>query len=231
MSVPSGVTPMIVLATRDPEVQASLPVRLRSAGFLTSVVEDFPTAVPLEGQLGILDLDTGLVHLSAALTRLRRMDRWVPVIVLVRRERIRVALAAVTAGAADFLIKPVIASELLARMRLLGVDATPDSEDGQFTVGDLVLNYPRRRVFADSRWVHLTEREFMILELLMTNAGHIVPRAQLLHQVWGPAFPTNSNVVNVYIRALRNKIGRDRIITVRDVGYLISATSSEPIAP
>jgi DNA-binding response OmpR family regulator len=124
-------------------------------------------------------------------------------------------------GAVDYVVKPVSFDELLLRVK-----ARIRSSHGSSTtleLGNLQLDVVRRWVRAGARAVALTEREFLLLRELMHHPGETVTKDDLLASVWGYGFDPGSNVVDVYVRRLRTKLGTDVILTVRGEGYRISA--------
>jgi two-component system OmpR family response regulator len=130
------------------------------------------------------------------------------------------------AGADDYLTKPFSFAELLARLRALmrrGAAERP----AVLRVGDLELDPAARSVARDGSSIDLTAREFALLEYLMRRPGEVLTRTQLIEHVWDFAYEGDSNVVDVYIRYLRNKVdrpfGRDQIETVRGAGYRLRA--------
>jgi two-component system OmpR family response regulator len=154
--------------------------------------------------------------------RLREAGRWSPVLMLTARDAVADRVAGLDAGADDYLTKPFSFAELLARLRALvrrGVAERPPV----LRVGDLSLDPARRTVMRDGASIDLTAREFALLEYLMRHVGEVLTRSQLIEHVWDFAYDGDSNVVDVYIRYLRNKVdrpfGRDSIRTVRGAGY------------
>jgi DNA-binding response OmpR family regulator len=130
-------------------------------------------------------------------------------------------------GADDYLAKPFAFDELLARMQaLLRRAAEPPAADPPLQVGDLRLDPGAQRAWRGGRELRLTKREFKLLAFLMANAGAIVSRERLLSGVWQMAFDPGSNLVDVYVRYLRRKLGDDEgavIETVRGFGYRLPA--------
>lgn len=132
-------------------------------------------------------------------------------------------VAGLDAGADDYLIKPFSFAELLARVRALSRREVQPEPDQQLQVGDLVLDLGRHEARRGERNIDLTAKEFSLLEYLMRNSGRVLTRSQILDHVWGYDFESLTNVVDIYVHYLRNKIDKgfpDPLIrTVRGVGY------------
>ena len=212
-----------ILIAEDEERIASFVERgLRSNGFVTTVVGDGETAYQ-EGATGNYDLmvlDIGLPRVDGftVLRRLREARVVMPVVILTARDSVRDKVAGLEGGADDYLAKPFAFEELLARVRLrLRSEGTPDANILQ--VGELNLDLRTRRAFVDGASIDLTAREFLLAEVFCRHPDQVLSREQLLSQVWGFDFDPGSNVVDVYIRYLRRKLGADRIQTVRGMGY------------
>jgi DNA-binding response OmpR family regulator len=177
-----------------------------------------------EVELVILDL--GLPRLSGedvlAQLRARRPD--VPVIVLTARDGVVDRVAALDAGADDYVIKPFSLSELLARVRAR-LRPRDQAVSWQLAAGGITLDLRSREAEVDGRRSALSTREFALLEVLLRHPGQVLSQAQLLDQVWGYDFDGGSNVVEVYVRHLRTKLGKERIETVRGAGYRIPRSS------
>jgi len=153
---------------------------------------------------------------------LRRKGRWMPVLMLTARDAIPDRVAGLDAGADDYLTKPFAFSELFARVRAL-VRRGPSERPSVLRVGDLELDPAARTVARQGTPIDLTAKEFALLELLMRRADLVLTRTAIIENVWDFAYDGTSNVVDVYVRYLREKIdrpfGRDSIETVRGVGY------------
>jgi two-component system OmpR family response regulator len=154
--------------------------------------------------------------------KLRARGRWAPVLLLTARDAVEDRVAGLDAGADDYLAKPFSFAELYARLRALtrrGARERPAT----LTVGDLVLDPAAHLVCRDGRPVDLSPKEFALLELFMRHPGEVLTRTQMLEHVWDFAYDGRSNVVDVYVRYLREKVdrpfGRESIETVRGVGY------------
>jgi two-component system OmpR family response regulator len=158
--------------------------------------------------------------------QLRARGRWAPVLVLTARDAVPDRVAGLDAGADDYLVKPFAFSELFARLRAL-VRRGPSERPPALVVGDLTLDPAGRDVARDGRRVELTAKEFALLEYLMQHVGEVLTRTRILEHVWDFAYEGDSNVVDVYVRYLRDKVdrpfGRRSIETVRGVGYRLRA--------
>ncbi len=220
----------ILVAEDEQRISSFVERGLRSNGFTTTVVADGRGAVDLalSGEFDLLVLDIGLPLLDgyAVLHRLREQGSTIPIVVLTARDSITDTVAALEGGADDYMSKPFRFDELLARIRLrLRQDRAPETTT--LTVGDLTLDLRTRRADVAGRTVELSAREFSLAETLMRNVDLVLSREQLLSHVWGYDFDPGSNVVDVYVRYLRRKLGADRIETIRGVGYRLVAPATD----
>ena len=168
----------------------------------------------------VLDLGLPIIDGRVVLTRLRQSGVQVPVIVLTARDGVEDTVGSLEDGANDHMTKPFQFAELLARVRLrLSDDVASADPSGRLSHGDLQLDLRAHRVHVDGKWVDLSRREMGLLEVFLRHPGQILSRAQLLGRVWGLDFDPASNVVDVYVRALRRKIGAHRVETIRGSGY------------
>jgi two-component system, OmpR family, response regulator len=158
--------------------------------------------------------------------RLRSDGVWTPVLMLTARDEIDDRVGGLDAGADDYLTKPFAFEELLARLRAL-TRRTPVERPPVSEVGDLRLDPAAHRAWRGKVELDLSAKEFALLELFMRRPGITLTRTQLLDGAWDIAFESRSNVVDVYVRYLREKVdrpfGRDSIETVRGVGYRLRA--------
>ena len=158
--------------------------------------------------------------------RLRAQGVWTPVLMLTARDAVADRIEGLDTGADDYLVKPFAFTELLARLRALG-RRPPTARPSELRVGDLKLDPASHRAWRGETELKLTAKEFVLCELFMRRAGETLSRVEILDAAWDLAFESHSNVVDVYVRYLREKIDRpfrcNSIETVRGVGYRLRA--------
>ena len=222
---------MRVLIVEDELKMASLVRRgLVEEGHAADVARTGEDALWLAGAhpYDAIVLDVMLPGLSGFETcrRLRQGGVWSPVLMLTARDAVEDRVAGLDAGADDYLTKPFSFAELLARLRALarrgGVERPTELE-----VGDLRLDPATRQVWRGEQEIALSPKEFALLETLMRRPGQVLSRLQLLEHAWDFAYENRSNVIDVYIRYLREKIdrpfGAQTLETVRGAGYRLRA--------
>jgi DNA-binding response OmpR family regulator len=196
------------LGTRGFEVR-----RVVTGGAALGAISDETDIVVLD--LGLPDMD-GLDVLRI----LREAWASLPVVILTARGDIDDRVAGLDLGADDYVPKPFAIDELAARLRAR-LRARSDESLTRLHVGDLELDLIARRARLTGKIIDLTSREFALLEMLMRHAGQPITREELLANVWGLDFDPRSNLVDVYVRYLRRKLGNGWIETLRGVGYRI----------
>jgi len=210
----------ILIAEDEPRIASFLEKGLRAHGYSTFTVDSgrMAASVARDNDFDLVILDLGLPDLDGleALADIRRRGERIPVVILTARPD--AAVAGFEAGADDYVTKPFRFDELLARIRTR-LKTHPGDELAVLAVGDLSLDVRTRRATVGDREVELTAREFAMLETFMRHPDQVLSREQLLSQVWGYDFDPGSNVVEVYVRALRKKLGDAVIDTVRGMGY------------
>jgi len=173
-------------------------------------------------------LDVGLPGLSGfdVCETLRADGVWAPILMLTARDAVADRVAGLDSGADDYLVKPFALAELHARLRTLVRRGRPE-RPAVLEVGDLRLDPARRTVTRGNVEIDLSAKEFAVLETLMRDPGCVLSRVELLDHAWDIAYDNRSNVVDVYIRRLREKIdrpfGRASLETVRGAGYRLRA--------
>ena len=215
----------ILIAEDEARISSFVNKGLRAAGYTTTVTADGTEALALalSGEYDLLLLDVGLDGIDGfeVLRRLRSSDRLLPVIMLTARTSVRDTVAGLDGGANDYIPKPFRFDELLARVRVRMRDSASDSGT-VLSHGDLSLDLRSRRATVAGRSVDLSAREFALAEEFIRHPDQVLSREQLLSRVWGLDFDPGSNVVDVYVRYLRNKFGADHIETVRGMGYRLT---------
>ena len=216
----------ILIAEDEDRIAAFVEKGLRANGFITTVVGDGDSAAQLgrTGGFGLVILDLGLPGQDGftVLRSLREARVQTPVIILTARDTVGDTVAGLEGGADDYMTKPFRFEELLARvrLRLRGDDRAP--EVTVLRSGELSLDLRTRRAQVRERTIDLTAREFVLLELFLRHPGQVLSREQILSHVWGYDFDPGSNIVDVYVRALRKKLGAATIGTIRGMGYRLS---------
>ena len=212
----------ILIAEDETHIASFLEKGLTANGFSSSVAADGPTAAAMardtDYDLTILDLGLPGRDGLDVLADMRRRGEHMPVIVLTARDAVPDRVAGLELGADDYVTKPFSFEELLARVRARLRDDRHE-EATMLRVGDVTLDLRTRRADVGGRSAELTAREFALAETFMRHAGQVLSREQLLSHVWGYDFDPGSNVVEVYVRYLRRKLGDGRIETVRGMGY------------
>ncbi|MDQ2745188.1 MAG: response regulator transcription factor [Chloroflexota bacterium] len=223
---------MHILVIEDERRLASLVHRaLQEEGHKVEVSNDGAEGLDMAEATGydLLVLDLMLPQLDGVeiCRRLRSTGNDVRILMLTARDAVEDRVAGLEAGADDYLVKPFSFTELIARVRALARRQIQPQVEIELTSGDLVLDLQRHEARRDGRTIELTAKEFQLLEYLMRNAGYVMTRTQILDQVWGYNLDSFSNVVDIYVHYLRNKIDRDfsepLIRTVRGVGYSLKA--------
>jgi two-component system, OmpR family, response regulator len=218
---------MRVLVVEDEPKLAALVARaLREEGHPTDVAGRGEEALWMarSAPYDAIVLDVMLPDMDGfeVVRRLRAREVWVPVLMLTARDAVEDRVGGLDAGADDYLTKPFSFDELLARLRAVARRG-PVERPTVIEVGDLRLDPAAHRAWRGDTELELSTREFALFELFMRHPGQALSRLQLLEGAWDMAFESRSNVVDVYVRYLREKIDRpfrrDSIETVRGVGY------------
>jgi DNA-binding response OmpR family regulator len=217
-----------ILVIEDERRLANLIRRaLEEEGHVVDVAHDgaegLDVATATDYDLLVLDLMLPHVDGIEIAKRLRASHNDVRILMLTARDAVEDRVDGLESGADDYLMKPFSFSELLARVRALSRRQVQAQAETELRSGSLVLDLARHEARRDDKSIELTAKEFQLLEYLMRNAGHVLTRTQILDHVWGYNFDSFSNVVDIYVHYLRNKIDRDfpepLIRTVRGVGY------------
>lgn len=216
----------ILVVEDEPGIAAFLKQGLEEEAFAVDVAEEGKQGLrlALAGEYDLLILDWMLPGLSGIeiCRQFRKEYPDTPVIFLTAKDTVDETIFGLQSGANDYIKKPFHFEELLARIK---VQLRPKSgEHSLFTLGSITLNTETHEVHKSGEEVHLTQKEFALLEYLMRNKGKVCRRTRIIESVWDIQFDYNTGVIDVYINALRNKLSlhdeEHYIHTVRGVGYI-----------
>ena len=222
---------MRILVIEDDSRVASFIRRGLSADkFLVDIAHDgqsgLELAVSRDYSLIVLDLMLPGMTGQEVLAGLRKTNRAVPVLILTARGAVRDKVELFQKGCDDYLTKPFAFAEFQARVKALLRRGKTETQD-MLQVADLRVDFNKRHVTRGGKKIDLTLKEFALLEYLVRNAGQVLSRSMIVDHVWDQSFDSFTNVVDVYIRYLRNKIDQGfepkLIHTVRGVGYVLNA--------
>jgi DNA-binding response OmpR family regulator len=222
------MTAHILLVEDDPNLAQFVETELSLEGYHVTVapngMEGLSMAREMQPDLLILDwLMPGLSGVDVCM-RLRSTGMQAPIILLTAKDEIPDRVTGLNAGADDYVTKPFSIEELLARVKAHLRRVHPESPD-RLEFEDLTLNSITREVYRDRQLIQLTAKEFDLLELLMRHPRQVLTRDQILERVWGYDFMGESNIIEVYVRALRIKLEAGHfkrlIHTIRGVGYVL----------
>jgi heavy metal response regulator len=219
----------ILIVEDERQIAAFLERGLKEEGYAVDVVYngndalDWAAAVEYDGI--VLDVMLPGRDGFSVCRELRASGNKTPVLMLTARDTVDDRVAGLDLGADDYLVKPFVFKELVARLRAI-TRRQSDTRSVELQVGDLTLNTVTHMAQRGERRIELTTKEYNLLEFLMRNPNRVLTRTQIAEHVWNLDFLSESNVVDVYIRYLRRKIDGDTdlklIKTVRGSGYLIS---------
>jgi DNA-binding response OmpR family regulator len=219
-----------ILVVEDDKKIASFIVKgLRQAGFTVDHADNGQTGVELalasSYDAAVIDVMLPQLDGLSLIERLRQHKVRTPVIILSAKRSVDDRIKGLQRGGDDYLTKPFSFAELLARLHALIRRANHESDPTRFVVGDLSLDLLTREVLRGGVKIDLQPREFALLELLMRHNGRVISKTMIIEQVWGYSYDPMTNIVDVLVSRLRNKIDRDfdtkLIQTYRGVGYAL----------
>lgn len=215
----------LLLAEDDPDLAQSLRLSLTDAGYAVDLARDGEEGAFLgeTGPYDVIVLDLGLPVLDgvSVLRRWRASGVTAPVLILTARDGWAEKVAGFDAGGDDYLTKPFNTPELLARLRAL-LRRAAGRASANLSSGDLVLDPGAALVTLAGQPVRLTSLEYRLLHYLMMHAGRVVSRTDLVEHLYDQDFDRDSNTMEVIVARLRKKIGADRILTQRGLGYRLA---------
>jgi DNA-binding response OmpR family regulator len=227
----SKVVMRILVVEDDPTLAAFVSKGLREAGYAVDVATDgtrgLDLAVAQRPDLAIVDIMLPGLDGFALIEAVRRRGLNMPVLILSAKRSVDDRVRGLHIGGDDYLTKPFALAELLARVQALLRRATASAEPTAIEVGDLHIDLLSRRVTRAGRSIDLRPREFELLEFLARHAGQVVSKTMILSRIWDYTFDPRTNVVDVLVCRLREKIDRDfgpkLLQTRRGMGYELSA--------
>lgn len=219
----------VLVVEDDRKIGSFVIAALHQAGFAVDYAEDGASGLDLAlaapYDAAVIDIMLPRLDGLSLIETLRRRKIATPVIILSAKRTVDDCVKGLQAGGDDYLTKPFALAELLARVHALIRRATGTTEPASLIVGELILDLLAREVKRDGQRLDLQPREFSLLEYLMRNAGRPVSKMMILEHVWDYSFDSQTNVVDVLVCRLRNKVDRDfpvkMIHTIRGVGYVL----------
>lgn len=215
----------ILIVEDEAEIASFLAKGLTADGYTTTAVNNGTSALAIMQQVhpDLVLLDIGLPDTDGftVLQHMRSAGLTTPVIILTARSSVSDTVSGLQSGADDYMSKPFSFEELRARiqLRLKKESGTPITD---LSHGDLRLDVRNRTAIVGDDVIELTAREYSLVETFLLNPGRVLSRDELLEAVWGENMDAGSNVVEVYMRYLRKKLGSERFVTVRGVGYRLN---------
>ncbi len=215
----------ILVIDDEPEVTSLVQRGLIYAGYTVDAAYDAESGLALARNQppDLVVLDVMLPDLDGleVCRRLRQASRDLPILMLTAKDAVPDRVAGLEAGADDYLVKPFAFDELLARVRAL-LRRTQPQPQSKLHFADLVLDTAAREARRGNRPIKLTPKEYELLELFMRHPRQVLARDVIFDRVWGYDFGGESNIIEVYVRYLRKKLGEPNLIqTVREVGYIL----------
>jgi two-component system OmpR family response regulator len=227
----TGARRRILVIEDDPETAEQLVDFLETRGYATDLAGDGNDGLRLaqSAPYAVIVIDRMLPGIDgiAVIRRLREAGTVTPALIVSALGEVDDRVRGLRAGGDDYLVKPFAFVELLARVEALARRSATVVKETVLRVGDLELDLVSRTVNRGGRAVELLPREFQVLEYLVRNEGHVVPRAMLLEHVWDLHFDPTTNIIDVYVGRVRRKVDSEQayplIHTIRGVGFCVRA--------
>lgn len=222
----------VLVVEDDPTIAAFITQGLAAAGFAVDTVDNGEEALNhglhRSYDMAVVDLMLPKLDGLSLIERWRAQRIRMPVLILSAKRSVDERVRGLQAGGDDYVTKPFAFSELLARVQALIRRSSQTAESSTLTYGDVTLDLLSREVHRAGRAIHLQAREFALLEYLLRNAGRVISKTMILDHIWSYAFEPATNVVDVLVCRLRNKIDRDfdhkLIHTLRGAGYVLKSS-------
>jgi two-component system OmpR family response regulator len=227
----TGALRRILVTEDDAETATQIVSFLTTRGYETDLAVNGTEGLRLGGsaQYAVITIDRMLPGMDglAIIRRLREAAITTPALIISALGEVDDRVRGLRAGGDDYLVKPFAFAELLARLEVLARRSTTVVKETILRVGDLELDLVSRTANRGGRWIKLLPREFQVLEYLVRNSGHVVPRAMLLEKVWDLHFDPKTNIIDVYVGRVRRKIDTEQVYplihTIRGVGFCVRA--------
>lgn len=218
----------VLVIEDDPQIASFVTTGLKQAGFAVDHVADGAAGLELAltepYDAAVVDLMLPERNGLSLIEELRRRRVNTPVLILSAKRTVDDRIKGLQKGGDDYLTKPFVFAELLARVQALIRRASGETDPTRLIVGDMTLDLLTREVTRAGQCLELQPREFALLEYLMRNAGRVISKTMILERVWNYHFDPQTNVVDVLVSRLRRKVDKDqsekRIQTIRGVGYV-----------
>lgn len=217
----------VLIVDDEPQLARGLSLNLEARGYEVDVAVDGRSALEIAAERlpDLVILDLGLPDIDGVQV-IEGLRVWsaMPILVLSAREQESTKIAALDAGADDYVTKPFGMGELLARIRAAERRSAPSDEPAVVDSEDFVVDLAAKKIRRDGEEIHLTPTEWHLVEILVRNAGKLVPQRQLLREVWGPRYETETNYLRVYMAQIRRKLEPEpahpkHFITEPGMGY------------
>lgn len=220
----------VLLVEDDPKIASFVTKGLREAGFVVDSAEDgeqaFQLAQQIKYDVAIIDIMLPKLDGLSLIDLLRHRQIDIPILVLSAKHTVDDRIKGLQRGADDYMVKPFIFAELLARVQALVRRSSKPLEGNRMTCGDLVVDLLERKVRRGNLMIDLQPKEYALLEYLLRNRGRTISKTMIMEQIWDMHFDPQTNVVDVLVCRLRNKIDKNfphkLIQTIRGIGYVIT---------
>jgi DNA-binding response OmpR family regulator len=220
----------VLLVEDDPKIASFVAKGLREAGFVVDSAEDgeqaFQFGQQIKYDVAIIDIMLPKLDGLSLIDLLRQRQIDIPILVLSAKHTVDDRIKGLQRGADDYMVKPFIFAELLARVQALVRRSSKPLEGNRITCSDLVVDLLERKVRRGSQMIDLQPKEYALLEYLLRNRGRTISKTMIMEQIWDMHFDPQTNVVDVLVCRLRNKIDKNfphkLIQTIRGIGYVIT---------
>lgn len=220
----------VLVVEDDPKIASFVAKGLREAGFVVDSTEDgeqaFQLAKEINYDVAVIDIMLPKLDGLSLIDLLRHCRIDMPILVLSAKHTVDDRIKGLQRGADDYMVKPFIFAELLARVQALVRRSSKPLESNRIACGDLVVDLLERKVRRDNLVIDLQPKEYALLEYLLRNRGRTVSKTMIMEQIWDMHFDPQTNVVDVLVCRLRNKIDKNfphkLIQTIRGIGYVIA---------